>query len=232
MIDPPIHLQFLQQQIEQLGGKIIRREVTSLDELYTSYPNSSVFINASGLGSRDIVGIQDTKCFPDRGQNVLVSTSETGTMYNRVGNEYTYIIPRPLNNIQVCGGVHQPYNLYVCLRLSTIWAALTFARSPEVDMDIVKDEILRANRLAPHLISKNPKIHSYVVGIRPAREGGYRLEHERVVDKNGRSRHILHSYGYGPSGWARSYGSADALVQMVEEVEFSVTAASVAKSKL
>ena len=99
-------------------------------------------------------------------------------------------------------------------------------------MSIADDEIRRANRLAPQLISKNPKIHSYVVGIRPAREDGYRLEHEEVADRQGVLRHILHSYGYGQSGWARSYGSADALVQMVEDVEFRMTAGTAVKAKL
>lgn len=99
-------------------------------------------------------------------------------------------------------------------------------------MNIAADEIVRANRLAPQLISKDPKIHSYVVGIRSAREGGYRLEHERVQDGRGQSRHVLHSYGYGPNGWARSYGSADALVDMVEDIEYSATVGAPVKSKL
>lgn len=108
MIDPPIHLHWLQAQIESLGGSILRRTITSLDELYSSYPESCIFVNASGLGARDIGGIQDPKVFPDRGQNILISSKDTGTSYSLKGDEYTYIIPRPLSNILVCGGIHQP----------------------------------------------------------------------------------------------------------------------------
>jgi hypothetical protein len=128
VIDPPIHLKYLQTDVEALGGKIIRREVASVQELYDSYPDSSIIINASGLGSRDIQGIKDDKVFPDRGQNVLVSTSNTDETYYRAGEEYTYVIPRPLTGVQVCGGVHQPYNLYVAastLAISSVEAVLT-----------------------------------------------------------------------------------------------------------
>lgn len=79
----------------------------------------------------------------------------------------------------------------------------------------------RANNLAPSVISEDASttsLHSLVVGIRPAREDGYRLEHERKPQ----GKHVLHAYGHGPNGYALSYGTADILVRMVEGVELEM----------
>lgn len=89
-------------------------------------------------------------------------------------------------------------------------------RSPEVDMEIAQDEISRAHHLAPEIVPATPPEESliYIVGIRPSREGGFRLDSERVGN-----RVILSAYGFGGGGYAFSYGIADALVRMVENEE-------------
>lgn len=84
-------------------------------------------------------------------------------------------------------------------------------------MEIAKDEIARAHRLAPEIIPADPpeSALSYVVGIRPSRDGGFRLESQRIGQRN-----VLSAYGFGGGGYALSYGIADALVKMVEHVEY------------
>lgn len=104
---------YLGKQITALGGQIIRKRVESLQELYDMFPESSVFINASGLGSRTLKDVQDERCFPERGQNVFYRTDECRQMYFRNGKEYTYVIPRPLSQGVVLGGVRQQENLSV-----------------------------------------------------------------------------------------------------------------------
>lgn len=83
-------------------------------------------------------------------------------------------------------------------------------------MDIAKDEITRAHRLVPHLISVDPPSSSldYIAGIRPGREGGFRLEAEELE-----SMLVLHAYGADSGGFSLSYGVADALVTMIQEAE-------------
>jgi D-amino-acid oxidase len=84
------------------------------------FPESRVFINASGLGSKTLTDVQDDKCFPERGQNVFYRTDKCRQMYFRNGKEYTYIIPRPLSGGVVLGGVKQPNNLsvtFLCMQL-------------------------------------------------------------------------------------------------------------------
>jgi len=111
--DPTRHMPFLKKQIIALGGKFIRQRVNSLQELYQMFPDSRVFINASGLGSKTLTDVQDDRCFPERGQNVFLRTDKCNTLYFRNGEEYTYVIPRPLSQGVVLGGVKEQGNLSV-----------------------------------------------------------------------------------------------------------------------
>lgn len=51
------------------------------------------------------------------------------------------------------------------------------------------------------------------VGLRPMREGGPRVEKEKIEDV-----WTVHNYGHGGYGYQASYGSADAAVKLVNEV--------------
>ncbi|GLB08206.1 hypothetical protein AtubIFM57258_004094 [Aspergillus tubingensis] len=197
--DPTIHMPYLGKKITALGGQFIRKRVESLEDLYHMFPESSIFINASGIGSQTLKDVQDDQCFPERGQNVFYKTENCRTMYFRNGQEYTYVIPRPMSHGVILGGVKQADNL-----------------SSEPDMEIARDEIARAHRLAPEIVPENPPEDtlSYIVGIRPSRKGGFRLDSEQHEN-----RYILSAYGFGGGGYAFSYGVADALCKMVEKVE-------------
>lgn len=59
------------------------------------------------------------------------------------------------------------------------------------------------------------------MGIRPSRQGGFRLDSERVGERT-----LLSAYGFGGGGYAFSYGIADALLKMVEKAEFENVVAS------
>ncbi|KAL4735825.1 hypothetical protein BDV11DRAFT_26349 [Aspergillus similis] len=197
--DPSRHMPWLREKIISLGGQFVRKRVESLEELYTLFPQSRIFINASGIGSKYLRDVRDDRCFAERGQNVFFRTSNCQTLYFRNGKEYTYIIPRPLSQGVILGGVKQRDTL-----------------SPEVDMEIARDEIARAHRLAPEIVPTDPPEESlsYIIGIRPSREGGFRLDSEEIGDRT-----ILSAYGFGGGGYAFSYGIADALVKMVEKAE-------------
>lgn len=178
------------------------------------FPESSILINASGIGSKQLADVQDDQCFPERGQNVFYRTDNCQTLYFRNGKEYTYVIPRPQSQGVVLGGVKQQDNLYVSHSANI--RVTNDLRSPDVDMDIARDEIARAHRLAPEVVPDKPAEDalSYIIGIRPSRKGGYRLDSEPVANRT-----ILSAYGFGGGGYAFSYGIADALVKMVERTE-------------
>jgi D-amino-acid oxidase len=83
-------------------------------------------------------------------------------------------------------------------------------------MDIARDEIARAHMLAPEIVPEHPASEtvSHIIGIRPSRRGGFRLDSERKDH-----RVVLSAYGFGGGGYAFSYGIADAVVKMVEKAE-------------
>lgn len=114
--DPTRHMPYLRQQIEALGGQFLRWRVDSLQQLHEMFPDSCIFINASGLGSQKLADVLDDRCFPERGQNVFLRTDQCHTMYFRNGQEYTYVIPRPQSDGVVLGGVKQQDNLLVSPR--------------------------------------------------------------------------------------------------------------------
>lgn len=99
---------------------------------------------------------------------------------------------------------------------SKVPSTYTGLSSPDVDLNIARDEIARAHRLAPDIVPEHPaeSAVSHIIGIRPSRKGGFRLDSE----KKG-LRTILSAYGFGGGGYAFSYGIADALVKMVEQTE-------------
>lgn len=109
--DPTLHMPYLRKQIDALGGHFIRKRVASLQEIYAMFPESSVFVNASGIGSKNLDDVRDDRCFPERGQNVFYRTDDCHKMYFRNGGEYTYVIPRPMSRGVVLGGVKQQDNL-------------------------------------------------------------------------------------------------------------------------
>lgn len=90
-------------------------------------------------------------------------------------------------------------------------------RSGEPDLDVARDEIRRAHILAPDVVPATPEESDvgYVIGIRPAREGGFRLDSEKKGNRT-----VLSAYGFAGGGYAFSYGIGDALVKMVQQAEF------------
>lgn len=83
-------------------------------------------------------------------------------------------------------------------------------------MEIARDELARTHILAPHIVPEHPAEDtiSHIIGIRPSRRGGFRLDSENIGNRT-----ILSAYGFGGGGYAFSYGVADALAKMVERTE-------------
>lgn len=183
--------------------------LSSLDEAYDLYPHIDVLVNATGLGSRALLGVEDENLFPAKGQTVLVRAPDVKTCYNhRLGwgtDIRRYIIPRPgPDGHVICGGSYNvdDYNPYP---------------DPKVARRILQD----AYELCPDLSRgrgwENIEVISHQVGHRPMRKGGMRLELEtRRLGQAGASTSALrpaptqrragkkvtcvHAYGIGPAG--------------------------------
>ena len=67
---------------------------------------------------------------------------------------------------------------------------------------------------------------TYIVGIRPNRKDGFRLDSQSIGH-----RKILSAYGFGGGGYAFSYGVADQLLEMVQKAEFEYVVQNTAKNE-
>lgn len=186
-----------------------------------------------------MAGVEDVAARPIRGQTVLIKTavdrctmdsSSTsglkGKAY-RVVEKYhllsfssesaasTYIIPRP-GGEAICGG---------CYGVDD-WAT---AADPLLAQQILE----RCLALEP-AISSNGQVDGITVlrhnvGLRPAREGGPRLEAEQVRlpvssalsttalrSSTSRVATVIHAYGIGPAGFQASWGMAEDVLGLAQ----------------
>ena len=110
-INAPRHIQYLRNKLEHLGVQFFRRKLDHLDHAFLSDRTKVVF-NCVGNAARHLPGVQDSNCFPVRGQILLTRAPQIATNVMRHGKDYeTYIIPRPYSNGNVIlGGFMQNNN--------------------------------------------------------------------------------------------------------------------------
>lgn len=221
--------------------RIIQHRLSSLDEAYSLVEIGKVdlVINATALGSRSLLGVEDQLVHPAKGQTVLVRAPDVTKYYgvktpHKTMGQKRYIIPRPGAEGQVIlGGCY----------LANDWST---DPNPVVAQQILKD----AHELAPHLDGKQGKgswrdieIIKHNVGSRPVRTGGMRLELEyrKIGDRPSRSQGdndddgaaaallpasvkdvgrqvaVVHAYGIGAAGYQGSLGVAQEVADLVEQ---------------
>lgn len=146
----------------------------------------------------------DKTVIPARGQTVLVRNTSP-RMLNISGTddgdeEACYIMTRAAGGGTILGGSYQKGN----------WESQP---DPNLAIRIMK----RAVKICPELVGGEGGIEKldvirHGVGLRPVREGGTRIEKEKVG-----GIWVVHNYGAGGSGYQSSYGCAMAAVKLVEE---------------
>jgi D-amino-acid oxidase len=160
-------------------------------------------VNCPGLMACTLGGVEDKTVVPARGQIVVVrnvsskmidiSGTEDG------GDEACYIMTRAAGGGTILGGSYQKGN----------WES-------QVDPNLAIRIMKRAVALCPELTGgkgiEHLDIIRHAVGLRPVREGGTRIEKERIGDV-----WVVHNYGAGGAGYQSSYGCAQAAVDLVED---------------
>ncbi|KAF9486248.1 D-amino-acid oxidase [Pholiota conissans] len=226
-IDVPIYLNYLLMRFCAQGGRVLRGSIQHINQLLEGGtrlfpgggahdPLPEAVIVCIGLGARFLGGIEDKKMYPIRGQTVLIRApwvrfGRTETL--GVGAS-TYIIPRRSSDV-IVGGTKVANDWYPVSR-------------PEITLDILKRGLLLCPELAPPEIRaiRGPRLEDvlpHVVGegcgLRPAREGGIRLEVEWVdgepVHREGKIP-LVHNYGHGGYGYQSSWGCADKVLELLD----------------
>lgn len=242
----PNYLSLLFSYMLSLGGRAIKQKVGRIDEaigLATGPQHNSTIVQghsqptappklviaAPGLGAKEL--LQDLGVHPVRGQTLLLrapwcaSTKPNEASSDAVfwrgmsrvtaeqgGYRDTYVIPRGDGTI-IVGGTRLPND---------------FDEDPRSE---TTEEILkRVLPLMPTL--KNPEkknvdgkfsdqvdILAVNVGLRPARQGGIRIERANEHDEAtfSRSLPMIYTYGFGGIGYQSSWGAAFEARRLVDE---------------
>ncbi|KAF1989159.1 D-amino-acid oxidase [Aulographum hederae CBS 113979] len=189
------------------NGTIVRRatlsHISEAASLHHSGKPADLVINCTGLSSLKLGGVADAKLYPARGQTVLVA-NDPGVMTSTSGtddgdDEACYIMHRAVGGGCILGGCLQKNN----------WES-------QPDPDLAVRIMKRCVDLCPDLTGgkgiEGLKVIRHSVGLRPMREGGPRVEKEKIDGV-----WVVHQYGHGGYGYQSSFGSAKYAVGLVEE---------------
>ncbi|KAI0640029.1 nucleotide-binding domain-containing protein [Trametes polyzona] len=215
---PQAYLPWLKAELEARGVEFVRKRVVSLAAAAALAGPGGVLVNATGLGARSLIGLEDQDVYPIRGQTIVIDNPNvrefmcTDITTADDGNA-TYIIPRPAPDgkwTTILGGKYQKDN----------WDTSFSAADAQGILD-------RCAALAPAVKAPETRVLGHNVGLRPARRGGPRVEAERLAlpmkcawlseEPLGEKGTVLvvHAYGFGPAGYQMSWGAAEEVGALV-----------------
>ncbi|KAL4884122.1 nucleotide-binding domain-containing protein [Aspergillus karnatakaensis] len=191
---PSVFLAWQKKRLETAGVRFLRRTVNSLAELKDL--GHDILINAAGVGARYLNDVADKDLQEVRGQTVLVK-SDFNKIWIRRGKDYTYALGRP-DGTAILGGIKQYNNA-----------------TQDVDAHLRADIFQRIYdnlpKVFPSSDPKDFKVIRDIVGIRPQRVGGARVE-KAVVD----GQLVVHAYGFPGGGYIASWGIAREVCRLVD----------------
>ncbi|MFK4495880.1 D-amino-acid oxidase [Bradyrhizobium japonicum] len=185
------YLNWLVEQAEKRNVQFRRQHVERLADLSCQH---DIVVNCTGLGAATLVN--DEAFEPYKGQYFVVASND-GSPTEYIGDDdhpdgMAYVIPRG-GQVMIGGSAEAGLNDLV----ETIkWS----------------DVVARAGRYVPWVRdSASERPRQLVVGVRPVRPSGIRLERE--VLETGTC--VVHNYGHGGSGFSLSWGCANAVSALI-----------------
>lgn len=189
VVDMSAHLPWLVERLRAEGVRLRAGELVSLD---AAAPDADVVVNCTGLGAQRLLG--DEGLVAVRGQIVVVE--QVGVTEWRLDQSdpatLSYVVPR--ERTVVLGGT-----------------AEEGGTSTEPDSRTATEIRARCVALVPALASA--RVLSHRVGLRPAR-AGIRLELARLPS----GQPVVHDYGHGGAGVTLSYGCAEDVVRLLDQL--------------
>ncbi|KAG4027198.1 hypothetical protein MFRU_032g00640 [Monilinia fructicola] len=218
-LDVDVYLGYLLRRVEELGAVVVRAEIETdggLEGVVRSARrvlleggrgDVDVLVNCAGLAAGKFVGgLRRRSCF----RTLVDDLGERG-------DELLYVIPRPGSGTSVVGGCKQKNN----------W-------DPTPDHALTERilERVKSAGWAEEFTNEKGEIEvlDILVGFRPGREGGTRVEVEGVGDVYGDGdgnekgkkvdgAWVVHNYGHASGGYQRSIGCAEEVVGLIEGLE-------------
>jgi D-amino-acid oxidase len=207
-INTAIYLPWLVGQCAKHGVHFRRgvlKHVSEAAGLSHTGKKADVVVNASGLLACRLGGVMDTAVYPVRGQIVVVRNEAKSIMPTTSGcddgsDEIVYVMQRALGGGTILGGTYMKGN----------WDPNP---DPNIAMRIMKRAVEAHPELTGGMGVEALDIIRHGVGLRPGREGGVRIEKEEVD-----GTWVVHNYGHAGWGYQGSYGCAERVVELVDEI--------------
>ncbi|KAK7419748.1 hypothetical protein QQX98_003120 [Neonectria punicea] len=189
VVNPTQYLPWLVQRLKKNGVSFTCKTLEPMDELAT-LTGAKVLVNASGLGTKTLAS--DEAVLGIRGQTMFVKTDKLDEAMIIQGSQYTYIIPRVSDGGVILGGVTQPGDNRV-----------------QPDMSLRSDILTRVTSMTNGAFSEldvHRDVVKDIVGFRPSRTGGIRVE---------RVGNVVHAYGFSGLGYLFAFGAAKRVRELV-----------------
>lgn len=205
-INTAIYLPWLVSQCLKAGVIFKRgvfKHILEAADAHHSGQKVDLIVNCTGLAAGKLGGVEDKAMVPARAQIVLVR-NDPGIMCSTSGtdegeDECCYIMQRAAGGGTILGGCFQKGN----------WDS-------GVDYDMANRIMQRSIEVCPALTGgkgiEHLSIIRHGVGLRPVRNGGVRLEKEKIGGV-----WTVHNYGHGGYGYQASYGCSQVAVKLVKE---------------
>ncbi|MEM8485368.1 MAG: FAD-dependent oxidoreductase [Bacteroidota bacterium] len=195
VIDVPIYMPRLRNQLIQAGAKLIQEEIDHPDSLFPAY---DLVVNCTGVWASTFV--DDPTVYPIRGQAVRLSLPHNLQASTRIfqhDDQFTLILPRTSDVI--LGGTAQEGS----------WET-----SPsEQDTQTI---VNRCRGIVPEIADS--AILGTTVGLRPGRKT-VRLERTKTAAGNP----IIHNYGHGGGGFTIAWGCAEEVALLIRAQDSAQT---------
>ncbi|OAA69531.1 D-amino-acid oxidase [Cordyceps fumosorosea ARSEF 2679] len=212
-MNTPVYLSWLVGQCLR-NGVVFRRavlsELTEAARLSHAGRPADIVVNATGLGALKLGGVRDAAMAPARGQIVLVRNDGPAMVatsgVDDGSGEVLYAMQRAAGGGTILGGTYDIGN----------WESQPCPNIAARVMDrIVRlDPALAGGRGVAGL-----DVIRHAVGLRPYRAGGVRIERETLRDAaGGGSVEVVHNYGHAGWGYQGSFGCAERVVELVNEI--------------
>ncbi|CAG9940399.1 unnamed protein product [Clonostachys rosea f. rosea IK726] len=206
-INTAIYLPWLVGQLLKNGVVLKRANLSHIEEAkslsHTEKP-ASLIINATGLGSLKLGGVEDTKMAPARGQVVIVRNEAPMTGLSGTdddANDACYVMTRAAGGGTILGGTYHIGN----------WESQP---DPNVAQRIMSRIVKQLPGIAGGKGVAGLDVIRHAVGLRPYRHGGVRIEKEILDDQTW----IIHNYGHAGWGYQGSWGCAEDVVDLAKSI--------------
>jgi D-amino-acid oxidase len=189
LVEMPIFLPHLRDQVDAAGARWVQRTVHRIDDVADLTPD--VVINCAGLRAGELV--DDHTMYPIRGQIVRVSNPGLSVSVRDEAHPLGRAYVHPRANDCILGGSLD----------TNEWNATP-------DPALTQSILDRCRDLAPQLAES--RVLETLVGLRPGRSE-VRLELDRST-----ATPVIHNYGHGGSGITIGYGCAREVVAIVDSL--------------